>query len=458
MMKQFDFETSNYKHKEEVKTFVLGINDTIDKFVKTYDNREQELKKIDSSISKKNDNIEKLEITLADLTKKTDEFKSLKEFTNSEISELNIKKSEISYTDNEVQKMELDDINSQIAQKRNKISKVDAKLDVIKAKVKTSNDEKKTCEKELKDLEKSKLGEEENLYRTNLLLALIEETKDQLNDRIIEIINEPYHRKTKEKEEVEIKEEETPLKEEPKVILEEITEDEEIEEPIIQEEKEEEPIKEVPIEEPTKKMDSILCEKFKKEDINIDEFSEDAKSKMQENTEVVVKNIDILKRHSVPLEYTKDQPDILYDINSQDLDDLLSIITTDEDGNGMGFSIDFTYNILNELSKINVDRLIDVYNNEFMNINAKSGIINLLKLTNPGLTDFAKNREANINLLKTLNTNKTNEIIEKYPDFINMDHPLFASVLNMFDKHDLVEKINAGVEVIPKILEYWQNN
>ena len=44
----------------------------------------------------------------------------------------------------------------------------------------------------------------------------------------------------------------------------------------------------------------------------------------------------------------------------------------------MGFSIDFTYNILSELSKINVDKLIDVYNSEFMNVNAKSGIINLV--------------------------------------------------------------------------------
>ncbi len=475
-MKQFDFETSNYKHKEEVKTFVLGFNDMVDKFVKTYDNRDQEIKKIESSITKKEESIEKLDISIADLSKKTDEFKALKELANNEIAELNLKKSEISYTDSEVQKMELDDINSQIAQKRNKISKVDAKLDTIKAKVKTSNDEKKTCEKELKDLEKNKKAEEEALYRTDALLGLIDEVKNTLNDRIVEIMTEPYHPKVEEVHKEPKVTEEEEVQDEPRVVLEEVKEDyseptkslEEVideETTVLEEVNEEQPLEEEAQEEPKEQTNEpkneengILGERFQKEGIDFNEFSEDAKTKMQENTDTVIKNLDILKRHSVPLEYTKDQPEIFYDISSQDLDDLLSIITTDDEGNGMGFSIDFTFNILNELSKINVDRLIDVYNSEFMNVNAKSGIIHLLKLTNPGLTEFSKNKNANIELLNTLGTNKVDEIVEKYPDFINMDNPLFVSVLNMFDKNDLVEKINSGVEVIPKILDYWKNN
>ena len=124
----------------------------------------------------------------------------------------------------------------------------------------------------------------------------------------------------------------------------------------------------------------------------------------------------------------------------------------------MGFSIDFTYNILSELSKINVDKLIDVYNSEFMNVNAKSGIINLLKLTNPNLTDFEKNRRANVEILKSLGTTTTDEIVKSHPDFVNMDNPLFVNVLNVFDKSDLVEKLNADVDVIPKIVDYWKNN
>ena len=104
------------------------------------------------------------------------------------------------------------------------------------------------------------------------------------------------------------------------------------------------------------------------------------------------------------------------------------------------------------------DKLIDVYNSEFMNVNAKSGIIHLLKLTNPDLTDFEKNRRTNIEILKSLGTDTVDDIINKYPDFVNMDNPLFINVLNVFDKNDLVEKLNNDVDVIPKIIEYWKNN
>jgi len=463
-MKQFDYEASNYKYKEDIKGFVLSFNDSVDKFVKLYENRDRDLKRVTASIDKKVSAVDKLDITLADLAKKTDELKALKELSNREIEELNTKKSEIAYTDSEVQKMELDDINSQIAQKKSKITKVDAKLDTTKAKVKTSNEEKKACEKELKGLTKEKIKEEEALFKAESILSLLEETKEEFNQKVVEIITKPY----------------TPIVEEPKasVVLEEKTGEVGISEEdlnnnkvsfddipsVLNEESHEEVIEEKPAREKEDKKqkksfdDSLLEDMFKKEGIDINEFSNDVREKMNENSDTVINNMDILKKHNVPLEYTVDQTDIYYDITGQDLDDLLSIITTDEDGNGMGFSIDFTYNILNELSKINVDRLIDVYNSEFMNVNAKSGIIHLLKLTNPGLVDFEKNRNANIEILKSIGANNVDEITRKYPDFVNMDNPLFINVLNVFDRNDLVEKLNTDIDVIPKIIDYWKNN
>ena len=124
----------------------------------------------------------------------------------------------------------------------------------------------------------------------------------------------------------------------------------------------------------------------------------------------------------------------------------------------MGFTIDFTFYVLNELSKINVDRLIDVYNNEFMNVNAKSGIIWLLKLTNPELTDFANNRKMNLDTLASLGVTTGDKISEEYPELVNLDNPLFLNALNLFDKDDLVNKLNTDTKIVPKILEYWKNN
>lgn len=480
-MKQMDFETSNYKHKEDIKTFVTSFNEMVDKYVKTFENADADLKKANAGIEKKNAAIGKLDATLADLNKKTDELKSLREFSSDEIKSLEAKKGSISFTDSEVQKMELEDINAQIQARKGKISKIDGKLDSTKSKIKTSNEERKVCEKELKELDKQRLVEEEALFRTESILSLINEAKEMLNTEVLEIINAPY-RPFVEKEE-EIVEEQKPEEE-----AVESENDEEgtgensilglTEEDLAREETsvDEEETREVPpvsleeVEIPVSKgknkketedsgeSDSALEEIFKKESLDFKSFSSKVRSKMIEKKEEVIKNLEILKKHNVPLEYTVDQSEIFYDISSQDLDDLLSIITTDDEGNGMGFSIDFTYNVLSELSKINVDRLIDVYNNEFMNVNAKSGIIYLLKLTNPGLVDFEKNRRTNIEILKSLGTKTVDEIVSKYPDFINMDNPLFINVLNVFDKSDLVEKLNGDVDVIPKILEYWRNN
>ncbi len=526
-MKQLDLETSNYKHKEEIKTFVDAFNDLTDKYVKSFDNCDADLNKVKGNIDKKNASIGKLEASLVDLNKKIDELTSLKELSNEEIKRLNAQKGEISYTDSEVQKMELDDINAQISSKKGKISKIDAKMDSTKAKIKSESETKKAQEKELKDLENTKRIEEEALYKTESILSYIKETQESLNKAVLDIINTPYtpvvekaedSTETTEGTETSgdaitlepVKEDNTPVEdkrevleevlaaEKREIVLPEIPEDAKMEEDegsiidepevdsllginsIINEEElskeiEVEENTEIPVSEPVvieedeKKeeviepstdgvSDDLLEEAFSKESLNFDSFSQFAKDKMIQNRDQVIKNIEILKKHNVPLEYTVDQSEIFYNISSQDLDDLLSIITTDDEGNGMGFSIDFTYNVLSELSKINVDKLIDVYNSEFMNVSAKSGIINLLKLTNPNLTDFEKNRRTNIEILKSLGAKTVDDIVSKYPDFINMDNPLFVNVLNVFDKSDLVEKLNTDIGVIPKILEYWKNN
>ncbi len=508
-MKQLDYESSNYKHKEDIKLFVNSFNELADKYVKNFENSDADLRKVTSSIAKKNASIEKLEASLLDLGNKTSELGALKELSNDEIKALTAKKSSIAYTDSEVQKMELDDINSQITAKKSKITKIDAKIDTTKAKIKAGNEEKKVSQKELQELEKAKSYEEEALFRTQSLVDLVKELKEQMNSRSLDIVNAPYKPVKEEEPKVEIvdekpkavsldeltagdldkpileevieeKEEEVPPVEHDISILDyetdvkptELTLEETIDLTAIHEDADEEDDEEIDLvlgdvvppkaeekkEEVSIDFDPLLKDKFQAEGLKIQDFSSDARDKMLANRDLVIQNMDILKKHSIPLEYTIDQPEIYYDIDSQDLDDLLSIITTDDEGNGMGFSIDFTYNILSELSKINVDKLIDVYNNEFMNVNAKSGIIHLLKLTNPDLTSFEKNRNTNIAILKDLGAKKVDEIVKKHPEFIDMDNPLFVSVLNVFDRNDLVEKLNADVDVVTKIIEYWKNN
>ena len=203
---------------------------------------------------------------------------------------------------------------------------------------------------------------------------------------------------------------------------------------------------------------NIVEDMFEKEGIDYNLFDEATQIKLVENGDRVLKNMIVIKKHKIPLDLTIKQSEIYYAIEPQDLDDLLNIVTTDEDGNGMGFSIDYTYYILNELSRINVDKLIDVYNNEFMNINSKSGLISLLRLANTDLKDFEANRNINIETLKSLGVTTADAISEAYPEFINLDNPLFLNALNLFDKNDLVSKMNADIKIVPKILEYWKNN
>ena len=45
-----------------------------------------------------------------------------------------------------------------------------------------------------------------------------------------------------------------------------------------------------------------------------------------------------------------------------------------------------------------------------------------------------------------------------YPEFLALDNPLFLNALNLFDKEDLVEKLNGEIKIIPKIMTYWRNN
>ena len=242
--------------------------------------------------------------------------------------------------------------------------------------------------------------------------------------------------------------------------------DEEV--PVIEDlEKEEEPKEEkpevVPIEtiekndkeeSPESEIEKLLTD----EKIDISNMDLTVKEKLGQSISKVKDNLEVLKKHLIPLDLLSDQYDILYKIDKNDLDDLLSIITTDSDGNGMGFSAEYTYYCLNELATINVDKLIDVYNQEFMNITDKSGIISLLKKANPELKDFAKTIEANEELLKSFGIENTDEIKNISKRFIELDHPLFESMLNVFDKKDLVDKINSDPAIVDQILEYWENN
>ena len=204
--------------------------------------------------------------------------------------------------------------------------------------------------------------------------------------------------------------------------------------------------------------ENYLKDVFDKEEINFDDFSDEDKEKLNSYSDRVVKNLVILKKHNIPLKYTIDAASIYYNISPEDLEDLLNIITSDEEGNGMGYGIEYAFNVLKELSFIDVDKLIDVYNSEYMNINSKTGLIDLLKKTNPSLGDFETNRKANEAVLTSLGINYVKDISEKYPEFINLDHPLFENIIGLFDKDDLIEKLNADITVIPQILDYWKNN
>lgn len=627
-MNKINFDNTNYSHKDDLKTLISSISEAVERFDKGVKSVSDELKKLDNAITKKEKNIEKLTKTKEDLNKKHEELDALRNSTKTSIEELEEKKKSINYEDAEVQKMEIEDIDSLIDVKKGKMTKISSKLSSTKDKIKTNEGNLKTQKKELEDLQTNKIACQDSLLRTNDFLEIVDGLEEELTNKLLVVLEKDYEIErdndeedlTKLEEEVknggldnfkdpvlnsvphfsevnynpptvtftgdnassstnesessgdgeipnislnitaptvqsnpapvsavtpthsedtfeeqnldfdlgddldlttkldldsitidddnknmaeesssalpEINNEtsETPVQSadvEPVIteptIAESIpapSEDAFVEEQLnslepetskvdvlpVHEEKdyEEKPSGEVtntwevkPIE--SKQEDeaidyTYLNDIFNKESIKLDDFDEEDKRKMAENQDRVTKNLVVIKNHNIPLSYTVNQPNIYYDIDSQDLEDLLNIITSSEGGNGMGFSIDYTFNILGELAKIDVDKLIDVYNNEFMNINAKSGIINLLKKTNPMVGDFSRNRKANEEELNKLGIVTVQDISNNYPEFVNLDHPLFSDILNLFDRDDLVEKLNSDISVIPQILDYWKNN
>ena len=497
-MKQVNFDDSNYNHKEELKTFLNSFNDLIDKYNKSFDGRTAALNRIKADITRKKNSINKLENNGVELSRREEELKSLKASTTSDIKDLEEKKKTIDYSDSEVMKMEKDDIELLINSKKNKMTKIDAKMESTRNKIQENKENKKTCDSELVDLEAKKRLEEESLFKTESLLKLTEEIRERLNNNVDNILNNCYNS--------EIVEE--PKKEEP-IIEQPIVEEDAAEEVVIEEDDNDEYIDDIELEnididEPTSDIEvteeNIAPEEIKEENVELSEldldaielppetlpnneltdetinyekmlestfeaeginfkvFDEDTRKKLVENADIVLKNIIVLKKHGIPLELAIKQPKIFYNITSQDLDDLLNIITTDDEGNGMGFTINYTYYILNELSEVNVDKLIEVYNNEFMNVNSKSGLIKLLKTANSSLQDFKLNRDTNVETLKSLGIKNVDVIVDNYKEFIDLDNPLFLSILNLFDKNDLVNKINSDAKIISKIMEYWLNN
>ena len=609
-MSKVNLENSNYNRQDEIKAYLSAIEDASAKFEKCAKSSSDEVKKLETAIDKKRASIEKLESIEEELTKKQEELDALKAATKSAISDLEDKKKEISYEDADVQKMEIEDIDSLISVKKGKIAKIDSKLNASKDKLKTNSGNLKIQRKELETLEKDREFAEESLLKTNDLLTIIKESSESLTSSIHEVLDRhyeaPVYAPSYEEEPVEynvkphhieipeanvapiesepidaLKGEEiilptddepvsvppindndisfsgletvAPIEEpvidididddiasglaaatEPEAIVEEPKEEAPEAEPVVEptpeepvEEVKEETPEEVPVVEPepvveepvmepvieepapvetpiedtipappetidlrtdeklpepevneqetaptdeswevkpvgtgmtVEQNENYLKDVFDKEEINFDDFSDEDKEKLNSYSDRVVKNLVILKKHNIPLKYTIDAASIYYNISPEDLEDLLNIITSDEEGNGMGYGIEYAFNVLKELSFIDVDKLIDVYNSEYMNINSKTGLIDLLKKTNPSLGDFETNRKANEAVLTSLGINYVKDISEKYPEFVNLDHPLFENIIGLFDKDDLIEKLNADITVIPQILDYWKNN
>ena len=592
-MNKVNLENSNYNRKHDLRELVNAFESAKHRFENAVKSVNDDVARLDSDIERKRLNIEKLEDVEKKLNFKEEELDRLKDSTQTSIQELENHKKNVDFEDSDLQKMEIEDIESLIEIKKNKISKIEAKIVTNKEKIKTNVGNLSASRRDLDKLLEEKEISEDSLLRTNDLLAVINDFADDFAQKLQTIVDKKYEVGHIEEEASEIKEEpqeeaeetkeeikeekeqkdkieitpnddfepislsmpEEEIKEEEKSEdkEEEIKEEEDSQEENSEDEKEEdtkeaeetpeasdEDIKididsdikdnlniEEEVEEPkddalikpsedeeteeTSKMDivteeassevehielkpgeklpdetpeqdketseedakpwdvkpigenkdekvSFLKGTFDKEDISFDDFIDQDKEMMEKDSDRVAKNLMILKKHNIPLSYTKNQANIYYDISPQDLEDLLNIITEPQEKNGMDFDIEYTYNILKELGKTDVDKLIDVYNTEFMNINSKSGIIGLLKKTDPNIGDFSENRKANEKTLSQLGIRNIQDISDGYPDFINLDHPLFESIIDLFDKDDLIEKLNSDISVIPQILDYWKNN
>lgn len=494
-MIRINYEASDYERIEDVKALVNSVSTLFDKFYSDFNNRYEPLQKAEKDIEDKKKEIETYSSTVRDCDLKIDELERLRDKTKGDIDSLSLKKKEISYTDSEVQKMEEEDIDSEINSKTEKIAKIETKILNTQEKRDTNTLSREEAEKQLDELTLYKRNQEIYIKKTEDILDLINNTKENFEEGLAKILDDSSSSEASEPvitnednnypgldfdlkqieldynmEDVELPNESVaqPTVEIPPIIEENPTKEQssDLEGPIemdLTEEDLNEPA--VPdglelsvedLSEGTK--EPSLREIFLKEGINYEEFTSDTQALLEKNAKRVKENIAVLKKHNIPLELTINQSKVYYKKDAKELDELLNIITSDEDGNGMGFTIDFVYYCLDEIAEVNIDKLINVYNSEFMKVDAKTGLIELLKKANDQLGEFENNRTANKEILVDLGVTTVPAIETTYPEFLALDNPLFLNALNLFDKEDLVEKLNDEIKIVPKILSYWRSN
>lgn len=481
-MMRINYEASDYERIEDVKKLVDSLDSLFDKFNSDFNDRYEPLQKAEKDIEDKKKEIESYSETVSDSTKKIEELERLRDKTKSDIDNLTEKKKEVSYTDSEVQKMEEEDIDAEISSKTEKIAKIETKLLNTQEKLEINKFNREDAEKELDGIISYKHHQESFIKKTEEILDLVSATKEKFAEDIARILESSASDISSdvEKESISIPEAtetmEPVIEKEPEIEYPKIDFDlKEIELDYDKDDYEEIPLtneetkttddielESKPTIDDSKKEDvqnvSSLKDVFESEGIKYEEFLPEARSAFEQNTERVKENISVLKKHNIPLELTFNQYSIYYKKDAKELDELLKIITTDEDGNGMGFTIDFVYYILDELASVDIDKLINVYNNEFMRVDAKTGLIELLKKTDEQIGTFENNKNANIEILTDLGVTTTQAIETTYPEFLALDNPLFLNALNLFDKEDLVEKLNDEIKIVPKIMAYWRSN
>lgn len=485
-MIRINYEASDYERIEDIKNLVDSLDSLFNKFNSDFNNRYEPLQKAEKDIDDKKKEIESYTSTINDSTKKIEELERLRNKTKSDIDSLVEKKKEVSYTDSEVQKMEEEDIDTEISSKTERIAKIETKLLNTQEKLEINKFNREDAEKDLDGIISYKKHQESFIKKTEEILDLVSATKEKFEEDIAKILDSNASSSKEEKPaSVSLEKEEEPvIEKEPEINYPKIDFDlKEIQLDYDSLESEEEPSNK-PFEESTPSFaplnedtafelngeqlsddtpkdiadGTLLKDIFEVEGIKYDEFPIEARSAFEQNVQRVKENINVLKKHNIPLELTYNQYNIYYKKDAKELDDLLKIITTDEDGNGMGFTIDFVYYILDELAQIDIDKLINVYNSEFMRVDAKTGLIELLKKADEGLGTFEHNQNANAEVLTDLGVTTVSAILTTYPEFLALDNPLFLNALNLFDKEDLVEKLNGEIKIIPKILAYWRSN
>ncbi len=484
-MMRINYEASDYEKIDSVKELVESVGDLFDKFYNNFNNRYEPLQQADRDIEDKKKQIDSYTTTIEDCNKKIEELSRLRDKTKKDIDDLSEKKKEISYTDSEVQKLEEEDIDSEINSKNEKIARIETKLLNAREKLEINKFNKEDAEKELDEAKEYKKKQEAFIKKTEDILDLLTSTKEKFEGDIASILESSSDIDDQEPEIVSETESDYPkidfdLKEieldlnDPE---EEVEEDIELPNQIQEQPEQKDTLIEVPPIETTDVEDleeaeaqdtheienkveatSPLKEIFEREGVAYEDFEISERENFERNTERVKEVIEVLKGHGIPLNLTIKQSNIFYKKDAKELDELLNIITTDEEGSGMGFTIDFVYYVLNELASVDIDKLIGVYNSEFMKVDAKTGLIELLKKAMDNSSDFVNNKEANKKVLLDIGVTTVSAIEETYPEFLELDNPLFVNALNLFDKEDLVEKLNDEIKIIPKIIAYWRNN